>query len=556
MAGKTKIQLEDILEKIKLKHPSYILYPENNFTSINNIVNGKCITHNEPFTSTYNKLTKYSPCKKCISEKLNKPINIKQIELKDKINSLFGVNKFDLSFIGNYTGKNKIKLKCNKHEHEFEILYTNLINKKQGCPKCSKETWKTKRNTQDIINEFELLNKEYDYSLINNLENVNTNTKLPIICNTHGIFYQKYHNHLTQNCPKCSNRGLSIEEKINNIPDNNRFTFNVNENFTAKEEISVTCKKHSISFQQKYNDLQQNHNGCPKCNSIYNKINPELENFILSLNIKYKFNDRSILKGKELDIYFPEHNVAIEYNGNYWHSNEVLNNPSYHKSKTDICDKKNIHLIHIWENDWDNKKEIIKSIIKQKLKLTPNKIYARKCIIKGISNKTYKLFLEKNHLQGNVGASTKIGLYYQDELVGIMSFGKLRKSLGLTSIPDHYELIRYCSKINTHIVGGASKLFKYFIKTNSPKYILSYANRDISNGNLYKQLNFEFIKNTPPSYWYIKNNQKINRFSLRKQNLIKLGYNPTLTEKEIISLIPNMKTIYNSGNKKYEFKIK
>ena len=165
----------------------------------------------------------------------------------------------------------------------------------------------------------------------------------------------------------------------------------------------------------------------------------------------------------------------------FWHSTRYKNK-KYHSKKSDLCSEKDIKLFHIWEDDWINKKEIVKSIIKSKLNIIDNKIYARKCEIKEINNKICSEFLENNHIQGNINCKIKIGLYYDNELISIMTFGKKRLALGnKTQNNNEYEMLRFCNKLNTSVVGGASKLFKYFIQKYDPIEIISYADRSWSS---------------------------------------------------------------------------
>ena len=131
-------------------------------------------------------------------------------------------------------------------------------------------------------------------------------------------------------------------------------------------------------------------------------------------------SNRTILNGKELDIYLPELNLAFEFNGLYWHS-ELHKDRRYHLEKTKLCADKGINLIHIWEDDWDNKVEICKSIILNKIGKS-ERIYARKCDIRIVDNKLVREFLDINHIQGFVGSKIKIGLYYNYELVYYVQF--------------------------------------------------------------------------------------------------------------------------------------
>ena len=295
---------------------------------------------------------------------------------------------------------------------------------------------------------------------------------------------------------------------------------------------------------------------CTTCNPIDKSISGlelELVNFIEEkYDGKIITSDRTILDGKELDIYLPELKLAFEFNGLFWH-NELHKDSKYHLNKTNECEKQEIHLFHIYEDDWIYKKTIIKSMILNKIKKTPKKIFGRKTIIKDLSDKKYnkiiRLFLDENHLQGFVGSKIKIGLFYNDEIVSLMTFGKNRFGIGKIH-KNEYELLRFCNKLNTNIIGGASKLFKYFLKKYKPNNIISYADRSYSNGGLYEILNFKLTHNTKESYHYIVDKIRKHRFNFRKS---KITTDKDKTEHDIM-LEKNIYRIYNSGHKCYVFK--
>ncbi len=263
-------------------------------------------------------------------------------------------------------------------------------------------------------------------------------------------------------------------------------------------------------------------------------------------------SDIDILSGLELDIYIPDKKLAIEYNGSHFHSTEYKTK-RYHINKTKECNEKGIHLIHIWEPDWIQKEDIIKSILLSKINNSDNKIYARQCELKELEFGTAKKFLIENHLQGNSVSSIRYGLYFEDELVQVMTFGKLRRATGHISKEGCYELLRFCSKQNRLIVGGASKLFTHFIKNHQPKYVLSFANRDWATGGVYEKMGFEFIGGTPPGYFYTKGKRKYHRYRFQKHKLIEEGEDPSLTEWEIMQERGYYK-IWDTGNLKYEWK--
>jgi len=338
----------------------------------------------------------------------------------------------------------------------------------------------------------------------------------------------------------------NIKEKYQNI----KFISKENEIYTIM--CDVCNKTYDISFNlfhlRKMNDITL----CCNCNDPKNNNVSEFENKVCSFldeyNINYIKNNRKILNGKELDIFIPDLNIAIECNGLYWHS-ELYKEKNYHKNKLENCKKLNIELLNIWEDDWVLRKEIIKSMLLNKLNKISNKIYARKCTIKKLTdNKIIKDFLNKNHIQGFVKSSTKIGLFYNDELVSLMTFGN-RKTNG----NKEFELIRFCNKINTNVIGGGGKLFKFFIKNNKNINIISYSDNSFFTGKIYKKLGFSYLNDTALNYYWIVNNNREHRFKYNKKKLVLEGNDPNKSEYEIMTE-KGYYRLWSCGMKKWEFK--
>jgi hypothetical protein len=285
------------------------------------------------------------------------------------------------------------------------------------------------------------------------------------------------------------------------------------------------------------------------------KPEKELINFIKShYSGDIITNNKKLVKGFEIDIFLPELNLAFEFNGLFWHSESKGKNRKYHLYKTEECLKQNIQLIHIFEDEWVYKPDIVKSRILNLLNLTPNKIYARNCNIEILDNDLKNQFLNHNHIQGEDKSKIKLGLYYNGELISVMTFGNLRKVTGNKSSIDSYELLRFCNKLNTNVVGGFSKLLKFFIKNYHPKNIISYADKRWSNGKVYEKNNFTFIHDTPPNYWYMKYYKtREHRFKYRKSELSKIlnEYNDLLSEWENMKN-NNYDRIWDCGSKKYQ----
>lgn len=240
-------------------------------------------------------------------------------------------------------------------------------------------------------------------------------------------------------------------------------------------------------------------------------------------------SDRSLIKPLELDIYIPEFKLAIEHNGVYWHQEQFKGKKS-HLEKTLLCQAKEIELLHIFESEmYTNQALIWQSIIKSKMQLS-HRIHGRKCTVREITNEESSMFLTKNHLQGNINAAVKIGLEFDSELVSVMTFGRNRHKKD----SNQWELYRLSSKIDHTIVGGASKMFKYFVRNFNPTEIITFADRRYSVGNVYEKLGFEFECYTRPSFYYVFGIELRNRIRYQKHKLKKLlkTFDPKLTEHE------------------------
>jgi len=324
--------------------------------------------------------------------------------------------------------------------------------------------------------------------------------------------------------------------------------------YSFKNKYQFMCNKCNKLFETDVYRL--NHIFCSYCNPVdKDTIENELYHFVKSIvgdDVFVKRKDRTILNGKELDIYIPSKNLAIELNGLYWHSENGNNiKKHYHLNKSRSCISKGIRLIHVFENEWVHKKEIVKSVLNYLLKNNITKIYARDCDLKLVGENEKNLFLDSNHLQGKDKSSIQYGLYHHNELVSLMTFVKSRFDKKI-----QYEMYRYCNKLNTSVVGAASKLFNRFIKDHSPKSIVSYSDKRYFDGIVYQKLGFRFIENTTPNYWYISPDYKFlyNRMNFQKHKLVKLmnNYDHSLTEWKNMQL-NGYDRIWDCGNGKWIF---
>jgi len=443
-----------------------------------------------------------------------------------------------------YSGKlEKSVVMCSEHG-DFEINYANHM-RGYGCPKCSKNRNNfIGRTKEQFLQEVEeLYGGLYDLSKFNF---VDSNTKGIVICPKHGEFLKTPKQLITKNqgCLTCSGKKKLTLEEIRKklkydyiIPDQ--------EYVNNKSKLEVICPIHGAWTICAGNliNLEQR---CPTCAGSLSKIEGELREYISTLGVDFIKNDKNILDGLELDILIPSHNLAIELNGLYHHSDAKNKTDKYHIGKTEGCEDNNIQLLHVFEDEWRNKRNIWESIISHKLGLSNNRIYARKCQIKIVNKHDKDMFLTDTHLQGSCPSSTNLGLYYKDQLVSLLTMGKSRFDKNF-----EWEILRFSCVLNTSIIGGFQKLIKHFIKLKNPKNILTYADRRYSNGDVYRLAGFSDMSITAPNFYYFTRNEGIRysrmRFQKHKLKNILKHYEDELTESDNMKLNGYCK-IWDCGN--------
>lgn len=553
----------NIIERFKRVHSDKYDYSNVVYTKMVDKVEIICPKHGSFFQEPHSHLKGYG-CPKCAVEKRSTKRCDTTETYIEKARKIHG-DRYDYSKINYKSSKEKICVICSEHG-EFYIRANDHINSKRGCPMCYnlKRGKSQKLTTEDFIGKsMEVHGNKYDYSKVNY---INSKTKVCIICPEHGEFWQEPSSHLSgRKCNECAKivsankRKMTLNEFVckAQLIHRNRYDYTNSIYNGISEYIDIKCPSHGVFKQIASYHLSGN--GCQQCaQEITNSASEkELFDFIGSLyGGIIMHNYRKILDdNKELDIYLPSKNIAFEFDGLYWHNEKNQPLRSYHLQKTKECSEKGVQLIHIFEDEWIYKKEIVKSRIRNLLGLTPNKIYGRKCVIRKVDTITSKKFLNDNHIQGYCNSTLKYGLYFNNELVSLMTFGKKRRNLGSRHIEGHYELLRFCNKLNTNVVGGASKLFKHFLKEVNPTNVISYADRRWSNGNLYDKLGFSMTHSSQPSYFYVINDKRQNRFLFRKDTLIKQGYDKSKTEHQIM-LDRGIYRIYDCGCLVYEYQLK
>lgn len=443
-------------------------------------------------------------------------------------------DRYNYSLVEYSGAKNKITIICPEHG-EFNINPFSALNGR-GCPKCAGRGL----SNNEIIEKIKKIHgNKYDYSKV---EYKKSSEKICLICPIHGEFWittGKIFNR-GDGCPICA--------KINSSKKNT---------LTQREVIDKFINVHGDTYIYDEVEYKSMHEKVRiKCGNNISNAEDEIYNFIKQFINGNEIirNDRTVLDGKEIDIYIPKLSIGIEYNGLRWHSEEFGKDKYYHLNKLECANRKGIKLIQIFEDEYINKKNIVLSKIRHLLGFNTHfqNIMARKTIVTEINNNIAKEFLDKNHIQGYGKCSVSYGCFYENKLIGVMSFTKYSEG--------RYELVRFASDNNVKCSGIGGKLFKFFLKEHNPIEVKTFADRRWTinrYNNLYTKLGFNEEKILKPEYRYVNSNkcmERYHKFNFRKRILHKkYGLPLTMSENEMTQTLGYFK-VYDCGLIRYIWK--
>jgi hypothetical protein len=475
-------------------------------------------------------------------------------------------NKYDYSlWLDSLRRHSKVTIICPIHG-KFEQLLNSHANG-NGCRKCGDEiTGKQKLKGLSHYKQQanKIHNNTYDYSLWKN--NIKTTHIVKIVCPIHGKFEQILNSHLCgRGCNQCKSikykhtcenkYGVShIKQK--NIPLQtlhkiNNYEWMYSNHITQKRSPAEIAHKLNLSPTTIHNRLDKL--GIEKKYYYRSSCEKEIEQFLLNLipNLKICLNVRNIIS-QELDIYLPDYNLAIEYNGLYWHS-EKHKAKDYHLQKTVMCEEQNIRLIHIFEDEWRDSKQKCIDTITHLLGYSKQGTFARHTHINEISWKSAKEFLNKYHLL-NAGSpgNYRIGAFDKDnKLIGVMVFGQQNNE---SSDNDSVELRRFVTNKKNN-PGLGSKMFKYAITRKQYKKIIAFVDRRWFTGLVKTYIGFKLLYPTEPALWWTDGTNRYHRrFQTKKQLITEhKQFTENMTKVKMLSDLGIFR-IYDSGKLKLEWK--
>ncbi len=252
--------------------------------------------------------------------------------------------------------------------------------------------------------------------------------------------------------------------------------------------------------------------------------------------------DAEISPGKVVDVLFPGINcvVVLHFVG------------ENHRDMINWQNSDGVKVVHLWEDQWVFCREKITSKISSLLGNT-QKIHGRQTKLAAIDNARLMDFLAINHLNVPIKARYKYGLFHENELVAVMSFSKGRKIMRGRVPYNSFELLRFCSKLDTTVVGGFSKLLNHFIKTQNPDDIMTYIDGDWSDGQSLLKFGFESMGEMPPMFFWLDTKTGVREYPriVLKKHEISMDDISNPIDKKAFLYLHGFKEVYNSGGHKY-----
>jgi len=472
-----------------------------------------------------------------------------------------------------FSAKTLTKVYCYGCKKYIEQTPERLLGGK-FCKVCAGNVQYTDKQFKEKLKEIYKDKPHLDFS-----QGIYTKAREPykMVCKYHGEYIVKYASTLLKgyNCYKCTRKSTAenmnkvMKEKFKNgyKPDRIKmrktsFKDRLDKEFEFVEPIEVVDQYYAtdrVEIRHKKCGSIRTVNldncsrlKCFKCHRVgTSKGEQEVAEFLkqyvdIEEHIK-PFGDK-----REIDIYIPSKDLFIEFDGVFWHSDKYKGVKAQQEKTLESLNN-GYDIIHITDSQWLNNRSTIKSILLNKLGLTPFKIGARKCTVKEIDYKTARNFVDKNHLQGYARSSIILGLYFEDELLSVMSFSVLKKDYEV-------NLNRFVNKNFTLVQGGFSKLLRYFIENYKDRYkvITSFADLQWSKGEVYYKNGFRYLYTTVPSYnYYTKTDFKMYHKSyFRKRRLMRiLGLKRTnMTEFQMADKLGLIR-YYDSGKMKFQLNI-
>lgn len=541
----SKKSFSDFLAKARAVHAYEYEYDEETYTLRGKKTKIVCKEHGYFFQTPSNHL-KGQRCPKCSDG------SVTFTTFVERAREVHG-DKYVYTKEGYQQLSKKAKILCPTHGEFYQSAQGHVLGK--GCVHCRRKLYSEEGYLKEAM---EVHSGRYTYGGVDLKKG-----KVTVVCGVHGAFSQGIYRHIKgTGCKKCADslngdrarmKFTEFEMSANTVHEG-RYKYLEDTFYSYKGTVEIICAKHG-----NFHLLVGNHlsgRGCPRCTSggpstfeqqladAFKYLNPKLNYRIPLYGETVRKGDGELTFWTEVDLYIPTANLAIEADGLYWHREDAVGR-HYHSDKTKALNAWGIDLIHIFEDEWLEKRGIVESLIKARLGEYNSRIPARKTELREISKADAKKFYEDNHIQGGIGCPINYGLLKEGVLVAAASYAyreRLYKSKDL-------ELVRFCTLLNTQVFGGLSKLLRPVRHLK----VRSYCDNRLFNGKGYLAVGFKKVSESLPGYYYTRSKYRYSRYGYQK-HLLKDKL--TVFDSEL-SEYENMKAngfdrIYDCGMSVYE----
>lgn len=282
-------------------------------------------------------------------------------------------------------------------------------------------------------------------------------------------------------------------------------------NNNLSHHLEIRCRScGSISSPSVYGVIRHEKKVCLSCRTDASSI-PQLEidDFVRGLigpERSVLTSDRSNPTGYELDVYVPDSSFAVEFNGLYWHSDAVRKDRSYHNRKSKACRQNGISLLHVFQDEWRDKRQIVESMIVNRLGLS-KKEWARRCDLVELNSKDSKVFFDDNHIDGDTRGTVTYGLSTGGSVVAAI---KLRRPHSKRWV-GFLEVARYACARGINVIGGHSRLIKHVMKKHSERLISYVDTRFGGTGRHCLSSGMVLDHVSEHSFWWTDRENRYNR---------------------------------------------
>lgn len=545
-SGVPRYTSESFIAQARCVHPNLYQYDKTVYVKSTEKIIITCPEHGD-FLQIPAQHLAGSGCPSCGGTK-----RLTQTEFLSRASAVHGAS-YDLSKVSYLNNSTPVEIVCPTHGSFFPTPSNFLSGK--GCSRCAGNM---KLSTEQFIEKAMAVHGGYSYE---HTVYQGAKVKVAITCPDHGIFLQVANTHLNgSGCPYCK-KDLAAKRLAKSQDDfmaecidthGDRYDYRYTIYVDDREKIVVGCKDHGYFQQQAGKHIAGQ--GCPSC-SHSGPSSGQLEVYEFISGYTPAVLEHTIPgTSYRIDIFLPELNIGIEYNGLIWHSSKMLDNPLKDAERYTAAQDTGIRLLTVFEDEWLHKKEAVKRTLMSAIGCLP-RVYARDTELVEITNEAASIFYGDHHMIGpRARSAVNLGLSYRGALVACMSFDTLRSIRGSSS-PRHMELVRYASSLT--VVGGASKLFKYFLSLDLVDRVTSYSDNRLFSGRMYEKLGFQWVHDVRPDYWYTTGRPTFGRkhkAGFQKTKLVKMfpGCDLSKSEREIC-YEAGLYRIYDCGKKRWDY---